>query len=960
MKQILAITRKELSGYFGSPMALIFIGVFLAATLFSFFWLNTFFARGIADVRPLFSWMPLLLIFLVAALTMRQWSEEQQTGTLEILLTLPVRAWQLVVGKFLAVLLLVIVTLLLTIFLPITVNMLGDLDWGPVIGGYLAALLMAAAYTAIGLFISSRTNNQIVALILTVLVCGILYLIGTRGLTDFFGQTIGSFLRGLATGSRFESIERGVIDLRDLVYYISLAVFFLALNVLSLDRKRWSVGEHTSGYRFNANMAVALLGINLLLLNFWLSPLNGLRADLTEQQEYSLSTTTEDMLANLQEPLLLRAYFSERTHPLLSPLTPRIRDMLREYQVAGGQQVTVEVIDPALNPELEAEAAQSYGIRPTPFQVSDRYETGLVNAYFDILIRYGDQNEVLNFRDLIEVESMPDGEVDVRLRNLEYDLTRAIKKTVFGFQSTDAVLAALPEPANLTLYITPDMLPENMLEVQNTIQTVADEFTEAANGNFNFVTVNPTDPASGVTPQSLFDNYGLQPFATSFLSNDSYYLHMLLEVGDTAGLIYPSGEMTEADIRTSIEATLKRASPGFLKVVGVWQPTILPDPQMAQFGQTGPPPFSTWNTVVQQLNQEYEARQVDLSAGQVPADIDVLVVVGPQGMSDVERYAVDQMLMRGGSVVIAGSNYRVAPNMFTGELAVEPITDGVRDMLLHYGVDVQQSLVLDPQNTGFPIMTTREVGGFTVQEPQTLDYPYFVDVRADGMSEESAVIANLPAVTLNWASPVIIDESKNAEREVTTLLQSTESSWTSDSLDIQPNQELYPEYGFSIGENQASQPLAVSVIGSFDSFFADKETPQPEPSQDPNAPPPQQLSGATITQSPDTARLVVIGSGDFLNDTVFDIVGQLPPFDAYLTSLQLMQNTVDWSVEDLDLLDIRTRGTYARVLQPLDTGEQRMWEFINYGVALLALLGIGAFWYTRRRGETPMQLTPAE
>ena len=103
MKQTLVVARKELNSYFGSPMALIFVGVFLAATLFTFFWVDTFFSRGIADVRPLFNWMPLLLIFLVASLTMRQWSEEQHSGTLEILLTLPVRLSDLVLGKFLAV-----------------------------------------------------------------------------------------------------------------------------------------------------------------------------------------------------------------------------------------------------------------------------------------------------------------------------------------------------------------------------------------------------------------------------------------------------------------------------------------------------------------------------------------------------------------------------------------------------------------------------------------------------------------------------------------------------------------------------------------------------------------------------------------------------------------------------------------------------------------------------------------
>jgi ABC-2 type transport system permease protein len=166
MRPMLAITRKELDAYFGSPMALIFIAVFLAATLFSFFWVDTFFARGIADVRPLFRWMPLLLIFLVAALTMRQWSEEAQTGAIEILLTLPVSYWQLVLGKFLAVMTLVALALGLTLSLPITVSMLGNLDWGPVIGGYLAALLLAAAFSALGMFISSRTSNEIVALIL--------------------------------------------------------------------------------------------------------------------------------------------------------------------------------------------------------------------------------------------------------------------------------------------------------------------------------------------------------------------------------------------------------------------------------------------------------------------------------------------------------------------------------------------------------------------------------------------------------------------------------------------------------------------------------------------------------------------------------------------------------------------------------------------------------------------------
>ena len=146
MSHVLSIARKELRGYFNSAVALIFLATFLAVVLFTFFWVGKFFARDIADVRPMFEWLPLLLILLIGALSMRLWSEEQKVGTIEVLLTLPVPHWQLVLGKFLAGMALVALALILTLGLPITVAMMGDLDGGPVIGGYLAAVLLAGAY----------------------------------------------------------------------------------------------------------------------------------------------------------------------------------------------------------------------------------------------------------------------------------------------------------------------------------------------------------------------------------------------------------------------------------------------------------------------------------------------------------------------------------------------------------------------------------------------------------------------------------------------------------------------------------------------------------------------------------------------------------------------------------------------------------------------------------------------
>jgi len=953
MKKIWAVTRKELGAYFGSPMALIFMGAFLIVTLFSFFWVEGFFARNLADVRPLFRWMPVLLLFLVAALTMRQWSEEQRSGTLEVLLTLPVRRLDLVLGKFLAVMILVALALALTLFLPLIVSLLGPLDWGPVIGGYLAALLLAAAYAAMGLFVSSRTDNQIVSLILTVLLGGVFYVVGTDAFTGLLGESVAEILRAIGTGSRFESIERGVVDLRDLIYYLSLSGIFLALNVFSLDVKRWSKGPRTATYRRQVIISVVLIVANLLLVNTWLLPLGGLRADLTADQEYSLSPVTRDLIRNLQEPLLIRGYFSERTHPLLAPLVPGIRDMLREYEIASRGKIQVEIVDPRDDEELEAEANQIYGIQPSPFRVSDRYEASVINSYFDILVRYGDQYEVLGFEDLIEVEQRPSGDPDVRLRNLEYDLTRSIKKVVYGFQSLDAVFATIQDPIQLTVFVTPDSLPEELQDVPQTIVKVAQDFQDESGGKFDYQIIDPDEPGSPVTRDTLINNYGLYPISASLFSQESYYLHMLLQIGDQAQLLYTTGSLTEADIRSEIESSLERAAPGFLKTVGLWLPDLQPQPN--PFGGTSQP-LSSWSLLQQQLAQDYTVTSVDLSTGSVPANIDVLVLVAPQGLTDQELFAIDQYLMRGGAIVALAGNYALAQQQYSTEVMVEALPNNLKDLLAHYGVQVEDGMILDPQNEPFPVQVQRQVAGMPVVEIQQQPYPFFVDVRSDSMSDENPIVSSLPAVTLQWASPLTIDESKNEGRQVDVLLSSSEDSWLGTGTSVQPDEQAYPEYGFPVEGEQKARPLAVAIRGSFDSYFAGKASPFTSTASVTST---VDVPLGTIEVSPDSSRLVVVGSTEFIDDVILDLSRNLSA-DRYLYNLQLVQNAVDWSVEDSDLLSIRSRGTYARLLNDLDRGQHTFWEVLNYGLMLASLVAIGVVWHLRRRGEQPMQLVKAK
>lgn len=238
MQNVLAIFRKEFQTYFNSPIAYVFITVFLLVTIWLFF--SSFFLINQATMRDFFGLIPLIFLLFVPAVTMRLWAEERKLGTLELLMTLPVSETQVVVGKFLASLAFLGVAMLLTVPLAITVEALGNLDWGPIVGGYLGTMLLGGAYLAIGLYISSLTENQIIAFILSAVVCFGLFIIGEDIILFKLPALIRPFAQALGLGAHFDSIGRGVIDSRDLIFYASTIGFFLYLNVRAVERRTWA------------------------------------------------------------------------------------------------------------------------------------------------------------------------------------------------------------------------------------------------------------------------------------------------------------------------------------------------------------------------------------------------------------------------------------------------------------------------------------------------------------------------------------------------------------------------------------------------------------------------------------------------------------------------------------------------------------------------------------------------
>lgn len=241
-RHIWTIAKREISGYFASPVAYVFIVIFLLLSGFLTFMVAGFFERGQANLLSFFAWHPWLYLFLVPAVGMRMWSEERRLGTIELLLTMPITPWQAIVGKFIASWLVLALALALTFPIVITVNYLGNPDNGVIFASYIGSLLLSGAYLAIAAMTSAMTRNQVVSFILSLVICIFLILAGwppvTNLLTQWAPQGLVETIASFSVMTHFDSIQKGVIDLRDVLFFLSVIVFCLFTTSVILRAHR--------------------------------------------------------------------------------------------------------------------------------------------------------------------------------------------------------------------------------------------------------------------------------------------------------------------------------------------------------------------------------------------------------------------------------------------------------------------------------------------------------------------------------------------------------------------------------------------------------------------------------------------------------------------------------------------------------------------------------------------------
>ena len=239
MSAVISVFKREFASYFATPIAFVFLIIFLFAMGVFTFYIGNFYTAGVADLQSFFNFHPWLYLFLIPALAMRLWAEERRSGTMELLLTLPIPVWATVLGKYLAAWAFAGLALALTFPIWITVNYLGHPDNGVILASYIGSFLMAGAYLSIGTAISSATSNQVIAFVVSVVVCFMFTVAGATAVTDAFQGwapvTLVDVISSFSFITHFNAISAGVIDLRDLVFFFSLIGLFLYANILIID-----------------------------------------------------------------------------------------------------------------------------------------------------------------------------------------------------------------------------------------------------------------------------------------------------------------------------------------------------------------------------------------------------------------------------------------------------------------------------------------------------------------------------------------------------------------------------------------------------------------------------------------------------------------------------------------------------------------------------------------------------
>lgn len=417
LRRILTNARKELLGIFQTPVAYIVTILFLGISEFLFF--NNVFLAGEASLSLYYNFLPWILLFVVPALTMGSFAQERETGTYETLATQPVSEYEVLLGKFVAFKVFLAGALALAVFpMAISFAWFSNIDWGTVWGGYLAGVFLSVLFAAVGLCVSSLFTKQVSALLVTISALFFLIIAGTDLVAGSAPVALTLFFERVSVMSHFQSMTRGVVDVRDLWYFVSVIGAFLALAQYRLVALK--CGGHSRTLT-SWRVGVSILVVTVLVSNVLGSAIPG-RIDLTKDELYTLSDATKRVTAGLPDIVNITLYASAALPAQLQPTVREVRDILKDYERYASGNITVAFKDPSTSEEAKAEAEQN-GVQPVQFNVRGQSEISVKEGYLGLVVTYAGEHKSMPF-----VETTND--LEYQLTSMLSELTVKDKKEV--------------------------------------------------------------------------------------------------------------------------------------------------------------------------------------------------------------------------------------------------------------------------------------------------------------------------------------------------------------------------------------------------------------------------------------------------------------------------------------------------------------------------------------------------
>lgn len=423
--RIWTIARRELGALFNHPTGYVLLVVFLAINAFLYF--REIDVQSVATLRPMLALLPWIFLFFVPAVTMRTLAEDARSGVVEVVLAQPLTELDLLLGKYLGAVLFIWIALALTLLIPIGLSFGASMQWGPVVAQYVGAALLAAGLAGVGVWASSLVRSQITAFIAAVAVMFVLILVGLDQVFVGLPPALGAIAARLGVLSHFQNIGRGVIDLRDAIYFVSLAGVFLGLAYGALlGRKLARRGAAARRLRAGVAVVVAMLVVVNLLGSYI-----GGRLDLTPGHEYTLSPATRRIVGHLDDLVTIKVFASSQLPTRVALLQREMNDLLRDLRAAGHGKIRVVRLDPSKDATARSDA-EALGINPVQFNVIGQSELQVKRGWLGLVLQYGTGTQTIPFVD--------------QTSDLEYRLVSAIRALTRPAKPVIAIVDATSPP----------------------------------------------------------------------------------------------------------------------------------------------------------------------------------------------------------------------------------------------------------------------------------------------------------------------------------------------------------------------------------------------------------------------------------------------------------------------------------------------------------------------------------